>query len=269
MAGISIRSLAKALNNVDTIITPPFTTWLIQHGDEAYPDWVADRIRELLVTQPRDRTQSFSASGAGGCLRAQELQFLGIPGAPIDAQLQNIFNDGKWRHLRWQAELLASGLLVDVEYPLTWGAMRSRGTMDGIGQVPDTHARSRWRGASFGFELKGISTFQFAKAKEAGGLEHHRRQVHRYFLMGGFDLFVMVYEDKTTQAWFEVVVEPDPQLLKESRQELDALNAAIERRRLHDMLPECRKLTGYTWHDCSFGGSAKTCPRAGTWPRIK
>lgn len=269
MSGLNLRNLSRAMRAHDQIITPVLTPWLIQHGDDPYPEWVADKIRNILITPPRDRTGSFSGSSAGGCMRAQELQYLGIPASPTDAQLQNIFNDGKWRHLRWQAMLLAAGILLDIEFALPWVAMHSMGSADGIGIVPDTHPRRVWRGKDYVFELKGISTFQFGKVKDEGVLPKHLKQVHRYFLSGGFDLAVIIYEDKTTQNWHEVVIEPDDRLLDESRRELEALNSAIVRKQLHDMLPECRALKGATWHDCGFGAATRTCPRAGRWPRLK
>lgn len=269
MAGISLKNLAKALNNVDTIITPKLVPFLIEHGDDPFPDWVIGRIAEVLRTKPRDRSGSFSGSSAGGCARRQELDFLGMPQQPIDAQLRNIFNDGKWRHLRWQAFLLKAGVLSDIEYSLPWPTMRSMGSVDGIGEVPGDHPQQDWQGKYFGFELKGVSTFQFPKYKENGPLDKHIRQVHRYFLVGGFDLFSIIYEDKTTQAWCEWVIKPDPKLLAESKRELEELNGAIDRKELHPMLPDCRNLRGPEWADCTYGGLSRVCPRAGTWPRVK
>ena len=202
-------------------------------------------------------------------MRAQELQYLGLPGRSIDAQLQNIFNDGKWRHLRWQGMLLAAGLLVDIEYQLPWPAMKSKGSVDGVGEVSHSHPYPAWRGKEFGFELKGISTFQFAKIRDNGPLDKHLKQVHRYFLSGGFDLFVIVYEDKTTQAFEEFVIEPDQQLLAGSKRELVILNEAIAKKELHGMLPDCQRARGPEWQDCAFGGQHGLCQRAGLWPRLK
>jgi len=196
---LNLRDIAKAANNNDTVMTPLIQDWLLQHGDEEYDRHIADWIRDQLVTKPRNRSASFSASSAGGCPRAQQLQYLGIRGLDsVDVRLQNIFNDGKWRHLRWQAMSFMAEALTKAEMPLFWRNMRSRGTIDGYGIVPDDHPRALWRGMDYGFELKGMNPFGYQKAiKGDPEMKHeHKLQVHRYFLMGGFDLFVIIYENK-------------------------------------------------------------------------
>lgn len=266
--GLNLKALIRAEMATDTILTQGVQTWLLQHGDEALQPDVADAISTLLQTPPRFRGESFSASSAGQCPRKQVLAFLGPDGEVIDTQLQNIFNDGKWRHLRWQAMLLSARLLMHAEFPLTWYSMRSVGTMDGLGVVPDDHPRTQWRGEEFGFELKGVSSFQFPKLKKSGPLEKHRQQVDRYFLMSGMKLFVIMYEDKTTQEFKEWVIERDETRVEAQRQELSDLNQSVETRKLPPMLPACALGQGPEWADCQFGGRGGTCIRAGEWPRV-
>src|SRR5690606_6649176 len=97
--------------------------------------------------------------------------------------------------------------------------------------------------------------------------EPHRRQVHKYMLMSGLPLFVIVYEDKSTQQWTEWVVEPDPQLLEETRGELERLNAAVDNRRLPEMLEGCKLQRGKVWQDCPLSGASGPCVSARTWPK--
>lgn len=263
---IDLRSIVKAIQDSDIIITPRVHDYLLKHGDDAYPRWVVERIADLLSTQPRIRSGTFSASSAGQCPRAQVLGFLGPQAQPTDPQLQNIFNDGKWRHLRWQALLLAAGLLIDVEFGLTWPKYYGVGTMDGLGVVPDDHEKVDWRGEEFGFELKGVSTFLFAELAKKGPKEEHLEQVHRYFAMSGLRLFVILYEDKTTQAIKEWVIEADPVRLARQKKELATLRRSVDARQLPPMLPECAKRKGDAWNDCQFGGNGNTCVLAKQWP---
>lgn len=253
------------------MLTPRINDWLMQHGDDARSEVTARWVYKQLKTQPRIRSGSFSASSSGDCLRYQELQYLGMPSMDTtDPRLQNIFDDGKWRHLRWQSMLMDAGLLTRCEMPLYWRNKRSRGTIDGYGIVPDDHPRTSWQGLDFGFELKGMNPYMYSKVVKGDQdiKEEHTRQFSRYFLMGGFDLFVVIYENKATQEWFEWVVEPDDQLIAESQQELDDLNQAIEHKHLHDMLPQCKIRTG-AFKECPFGRTAQgTCPKAGTWPYL-
>lgn len=266
---MSLGRLLRSISNANLVITPMLELWLMQHGDEALSDAIADLIRKQLTTQPRFRGGSFSASSAGKCERMQVFQYLGVEASgAIDPRLQNIFNDGKWRHLRWQAMLLAAGLLTDIEEPLDWPNMRARGTMDGMGVVPMKHPNTAWRGLEFGFELKGITPFQFQQFKGNDAKEEHRGQVDRYFLKSGFPLFVIIYENKATQEWIEWVYEPAQSRVAQSRDELVRLNQAINTKVLPPKLPECMGRTGKTFKDCPFGGSnAGPCAQSGTWPK--
>lgn len=270
--GLRMNDIIKAVRDHDLIITPRLNDHLMQRGDDELPVEVADIIHEQLVTKPRVRSASFSGSSAGQCYRAQELAFLGMPqqGA-IGPRLQNIFNDGTWRHLRWQAMLLHAGILDRIEIPLFWRNMKARGTMDGIGTVPDDHPRESIRGLEFGFELKGANPFVYHKAvkQDQGVKEEHENQVARYFLLGGYDLFVTIYENKATQEWYEWVSFPDMERIEAQRQELLELNGSIDTQQLHPMLPQCKIETG-AFKECAYGQSAAgACPRAGDWPNIK
>lgn len=268
----NMKAMIKSLENTDQIITPKLQEYLVQHGDEEYPEWVVEKIADQLKEKPRVRHSSFSSSSAGQCERAQVLQFLGAKtGNIIGYQLQNIFNDGKWRHLRWQAILLAAGLITEMEEISTWPRMRARGTLDGTGIVPDDHPRVEWRGEEFGFELKGVSTFLFPKYKDAGPREEdHLQQIGRYFLKQGYRLFVVIYEDKSTQEWKEWVVDAESdqmqKIINRQREELECLNDSVDRKQLPLMLPACASKTGKTFQECPMGGVNGPCALAGSWP---
>lgn len=266
-----LKRYVRMAEDADKIVTPRLQSWLLRHGDEGVPENVANLIYAQMVAQPRYRGESFSSSSAGMCLRRQVLMYLNMPQGSVDPQLQNIFNDGKWRHMRWQAMLLTAGILDRMEFSLPWPNKRSVGTMDGLGVVPDDHPRVEWRGKVFGFELKGVSTFQYGNYAKKGARpkDDHLNQVHRYFLSSGVDLFVIIYEDKTTQAWTEWVIEPEPALVKEQKVELNELNRAVDREELPPMLPDCKRHTGAEWRSCPFGGSGGICESAGLWPAEK
>ena len=267
---LDLRKLARAFRATDTIVSIPYTSWLLQHGDAPLDERTAEIIKRLLMAVPRNRAVSFSASSAHVCERAQVFGYLGIDtgGGGIDAQLQNIFNDGKWRHLRWQAALMMAGILKDIEDPQTWPRKRVVGTMDGTGVVPSNHPRSHWRGKEFGFELKGVSAFQYPNLTEP--MEKHLQQTDTYFLMSGFELFVLLYENKTTQEWKEWVIEPDSKRMKIRQKQIDRLNDSIDTKTLPPMLHDCTIQRGPLFNkDCPFGGRGGICVRAGKgWPQI-
>lgn len=279
MVRISANAILKQVSkDHDTILSGPYKHWLSStQGNQPYPTWVAERIQELLVEQPRVRHASFGGSEAGQCLRKQEFAYIGINEISrylqtdyvkvADPGLINIFNDGKWRHLRWQANLLTCGLFTQVEYPLPWPSMRSRGTVDGVGIVRDDHPNPDYRGKFFGTELKGMNSWQYKKWIAADDQQaKHKGQFSRYFLSGGFDLFIVLYECKDTNEFHEWVYEPDTQLLTEARIELAKLNAAVESQRLHQPLPSCAARMGNVWKGCPYGGRNGICERMDRWP---
>ena len=249
------------------IITPRLNSYLGKHPDIVYDDWVADRIRDILKAPQRDRSASFSSSASGTCPRAQMFGFKGIPtGVSHGTQLINIFNDGRWRHLRWQAMLLQAGILSDIEVFLDWPAKLSKGSMDGTGIVPDDHDNEQWRGLEYGFELKGMNTWGFQNAVKYDRVkEEHLSQIDGYFLSGGLDLFVVIYEDKNTQEWHEWVVEPDPARLSVRQAELDALNEYARRKELPPMLPGCKTGKGAEWKRCDYAGKNGVCVSRRKW----
>lgn len=253
---INVNAIIRAAKQSnDLIVTPVIRDWLLKHGDEALSEEVAEKIKQLLMQQPRNRAASFSGSASGYCLRRQELGFAGTPEDSTDPQLQNIFNDGKWRHLRWQAMGLTTGVFTDVEYLLQWKQMLHRGSMDARGEVSAQHPKAAWRGLEFGFELKGVSTFQFGRLKADGMLEafpKHRKQVAKYCYLGNLDLFSTVYEDKTTQEFHEWVTIPTADELTEAEIEIQELESSVRNRTLHPVLAECSRRKG-PYLECPYG----------------
>ena len=263
---MNINALIKAVRRSDLIITPVLEPWLLKEGDNALPLWVLRMLFDVLATPPRNRSKSFSGSAAGSCPRAQELQFANVPQDPTDAQLQNIFNDGKYRHLRWQGMLLAAGLLTDIEYLVQWPDMLSRGSLDGRGVIPPNHHNVGWRGLEYGFELKGVSTFQYTRLVKDGPMEKHLRQIAMYFVLTNCDLFSLVYEDKTTQSWHEWVYKrSDLQaFINDGEKEIWELKNAVESKKLHPILPECKLKKG-AYQQCGYGTNGR-CSAAANHP---
>lgn len=261
------RVIRGSKMGADKIITPRLNLWLMQNPNWSVEPAIADLIRDLMMRKQRERSGSFSSSSAGDCPRRQIYDYMGLASGNNGAQLQNLFNDGTWRHLRWQAMLLQAGILNEVEIMLDWPSMKSKGSMDGQGVVPDDHPNYRWRGMEFGFELKGMNTFAYQSySLKIDPKEQHHQQTDRYFLSGGHDLFVVIYEDKNTQEWTEWVYEPDKARMEVQQRELDMLNTYADTRTIPPMLPECVKQnkTG-EWFKCKFGGAHGVCANRNKW----
>lgn len=260
------RMLQTSLRN-DLIVTPLVDEFLAKNPDWHVSPDVAKRMAKIMSTPPRDRRFSWSASQSGLCLRRQELAFLGAPGGVAHPpQTTRIFNNGTWVHYRWQAMLLTAGILDDIEVFHEFKPKRARCSMDGEG----TAQISRFKGMLFGFELKGRNSYTYTQQRAQDEPdEKTRRQVDFEFYLSGLDVFSVVNENKDNQMNAEWVFYRDRDRIAEVAKELTSLNKAIDRERLHPMIPECkRRLASGEFYKCPFGGRGGTCEMAGSWPTI-
>lgn len=262
---LDLKSLVASVTDAERLYTPAVYRWLLQNPDGLFSYDTLDRVIQTLQMARYSPVGTFSASSAGTCPRRQVLDALGTQrlGAN-DPALSRIFMDGKWRHLRLQAMGLESGALDGIEISVDWPLLHAKGTLDGVGEVPDSHPNVSWRGKTYGVEFKGVNTHQFVRLDTP--MPHHLAQVTRYFLLGGFDLFSIVYEDKNTNKLNEWVIEANPLMVMESQRELEDLNRSLEQRSLPMVLPDCLAQKGIVFKECPFGGAHGPCLSAGSWP---
>lgn len=262
--GKDVKRLLENSARDDLILTPHLET-LLPEWDGMIDPVVAARLGVIMSTAPRDRTYAFSASQAGLCHRRQELAFLGMPVTVegISPQLRQIFMNGTWVHMRWQAMLMTFGLLDNIEVTIKKRSLQARCSMDGEGTVRS----GMYAGREFGFELKGRNDYAFNTQITKGPDEKTRRQVDFEFLLSGLELFVIMNENKNNQGWKEWVIVRDEDRVKEARKELNELNDDIDKMKLAPMLVECQKQEkdGEFW-SCPFGGPGGACLASGSWP---
>ena len=231
-------------------ITPKITPWLVNHPNGVHitnPD-IYNRISSILMpTVSKSRAGAFHPSQLYQCQRAQVYGYHDAPSLRVyDPQLQNLFNDGHFRHLRWQIMLLEAGVLTDVEVAVYSSEYRVEGSMDGI------NAEEKWM-----FELKGTSQFKQVQAR--GALPAHIKQVHAYLLASGLEEAAIVYECKSTQQWHEIPIHSDPNIIKEIKEILESLNDAITNDYLPERLEDCENKTGSTFNSCSYSQICHGC----------
>lgn len=249
----------------DLIVTPPYEEWLDRNPEGTIDPNVAALMAQFMSTPDRDRSGSFSASQAGYCLRRQELAFLGVqPPGVHDTHTVRIFNNGKWLHLKWQAELLTAGIIDVAELTVKRPKLKARCTLDGVGVA----ANGRYTNYDFGLEIKGRNDYTYGDQVKNDPDEKTRRQVDMQFLLGGFDVMVILNENKNNQSFHEWVFYRDDERVDEAEMELRDLSRAIDKGRLHPMLDECKLQTG-EFNKCPFGGAGGPCQMSGRWPTGK
>lgn len=233
------------------VVTPVLHQFLMKNDGVPISEEVADHIRDMMVATgggpSRDRSGHFHPSQIGTCQRRHVFTYLGVPDVgTTDSTLQNLFNDGTWRHMRWQAMGLTAGFLNKIEVKVRRKKYRIGGSMDGEGEDS--------KGA-YGFELKG--TRALSKVVKDGPFDSVYPQVGSYFLMRpDLKRFSIVYEDKSSQDWKEFVFKRSAPEMKEAmklaRRDLVELNIALDDKKLPHILPECVNGKGKTFRECPF-----------------
>jgi hypothetical protein len=251
--------------NSELIVAPLYDEYLLKNPEPVYDAEIVAKVMAELVKQPRDRRRSFSASSAGYCKRRQELAFLGVgkPGI-IDSRGVRIFNNGTFIHLRWQLGLLSAGILTGTEVTADLNNGLFRATLDGVGVAK----RGSFKGRRFLWEHKGRMSFSYAAQERNGTPDPKtRKQVAMQMYLTDYEVASVTNENKDTQAVSEFVIERNDEEIKDAKQELDELALAIDRQKLHPMLPECVKQNASgEFYKCPFGGPLGPCLYAGSWP---
>lgn len=250
------------------LVTPLYDEYLLKNPEiTAKPD-VFERVMKQLLQPPRDRRRSFSASQAGNCLRRQELAFLGVQKNPTkDPRGARIFQNGTFVHLRWQVGLLSAKIVDGIEVTVTNRTGLWRATLDGIG----VGKRGKWKKEKFGWEHKGRMSFAFDWQEKKGTPdEKTRKQVATQQYLTGYDVTSVTNENKDNQNHGEFLIEYDEAEVGEARKEYRELVLAVEKQRLHPMLPECiKRNSSGEYYKCPYGTDLGACTASGNWPRLK
>ena len=222
------------------IITPQLEAWLETDGWNLGVTEPEDlELAAKLLMQSKDnakRDGRFGASSRGMCQRRQIYSFLGLPGARgIDAGLQNIFNDGTFRHIRWQLMLKKAGIVTDVEVPFQVPEWRVATSLDA------ENDNDGWM-----FELKGVGGFKsISDIKNQEDIMHyHLLQMHTCLWAIGWDKAIYIAEAKGTNTWVEVIVHRDERIINEVIRELEQLNTAVEDERIPPVQEDCKRKSG-------------------------
>lgn len=276
MAKNELNELLKRIKAGKTlVITPRVEEWLVAH-----PEGVTAQTPELIRVL-YDLAASPPSAGRGGsfhsniaaCERLQVFSFLGFPERQrYMPELQNIFNDGTWRHIRWQLMGLASGVFTHVEVTAKNGMLYSAGNEP----VPyDTSVADSMRfglradavnfDERFGVELKG--TGNLAWVIQNGISPQHLLQIHCYFcVFPELERWVYIAEDKRSQAWREIVIERDPEIVREVANRSADLNRYIDKKELPPMLLPCKAGKGPEFDSCPYN---RICADQQAWPQKK
>lgn len=222
----------------DWRITTRLYPYLTNHPNDAgfaqTPE-MAKIIARLLTARQADRSGAFHPSQLYTCERAQMFGYLNFPAKQKawTPETINLFMDGHYRHVKWQVILLQAGIITAAEVPVSVPGYRFSGSMDGVND------KEHWM-----LEIKGTSQFDAIKSSNTA-LPAHVKQVHGYLLARpDLEETAILYEDKSTNHWHEIIVRRNKTYLREVEGILNALNEALSNKKLPQVLPECKRGEG-------------------------
>lgn len=230
------------------VLAPKVDAYL-RLGTPRFSEATIAEIARLATAAPRSRAHLFSASGLDRCLRQQLLQVLDYPQEEVpNARLANVFFDGNWRHLRWQALFLEMGLVARgqigpegfeegdgdlmLEVGVTLPSHMLRGTVDSI-LILD--------GEPWIVDIKGANPRTFSSVKsDQSPYRAYQMQMLAYMKATGVPRAMLFYEDKASQEYHEVRLTLEDAQQQEAQFEgrVAALRHYWDSQQLPDPLPQ-------------------------------
>lgn len=225
----------------DHKIIPRYEEWLYKHSRDLK---VHHRIMGQIIDRPeRVRTNSFSASGAGQCLRRRQLAYLGYKQEKPTEKGMGIFVNGDFVHLKHQIAGIQMGYFSGAEVSVVEPEYNLTGTMDAVTDDDEVG------------EIKSINENGFREINSFGAKHAHIEQVHSYMLCSGKESARILYENKNTQELKEFHIKRNAATMQTIIDDLTVLNEATNDEVLIGPLPSAVNMTG----ECKWCPFQKVC----------
>jgi hypothetical protein len=215
--------------------------------------------------KPRARPGGrLSPSSLCSCERQAAFKFLGVQGRKrVNPDLSLIFDDGDWRHHKWQSMFRDMELVLgperfrvlSIEQSVQYEDLYIAGSLDALLWV---RPNPRRRGFKLLVDIKGINKFGFQKVLlEGKPLEHHPKQVIAYCRARGIARGYILYDNKDDQRTWGCMVYYGDAVWAEVEAWSTSVLGHLRRRRLPPMHPECTRGTLHyercPWKELCFG----------------
>lgn len=198
-----LDNIVKSMKNEDADpLSPLIDRYLIRRTKPEYRHLRLEGHEIDLKDRPRPLGR-ISPSSLGGCERQAVFKFLGVQGkVRLDPDLEMVFEDGHWRHHKWQAIAIEMERILGkktfqclaIEEPVQMDKLFVAGNLD-------IHCLVKYRGElePWVIDIKGINSFGFQDllAKQAPK-EAHVMQLLGYMAAKKCQRGALLYECKNT-----------------------------------------------------------------------
>jgi hypothetical protein len=187
-----------------------------------------------------------SPSDLCGCERAAVFKFIGVKGKRrISPDLQLIFDDGNWRHLKWQTTFhdMEAVLgrerfrVISTEAKVQFSDLYISGSLDNVLWLKPHPSNP---GRKWVVDIKGINKagFEFILRNDEP-IEKHVKQLVTYEKAAEVPRGLLWYECKDNQSTKAFIVNADDSAWHEVEGWATSVVSFLERRRLPPMDPDC------------------------------
>ena len=198
------------------ILLPLVDKWLSENPHRL-DQWTKDdweTLKDLVMRGARRDSSVFSPSAATSCQRRQVIdKFSQFPQIPItEPRVLKFFDDGRWRHLRWQMVFYKMGIVESMEIFQSEGKLGYGGSYDVMVKM---RLPSKKKTRRVVIDIKGTHASSANNIKFTGTpLYSNRVQLVIYMHLNNVDVGILWYENKNNQDIVEVVVERDKKFYK-------------------------------------------------------
>lgn len=221
-------------------------------------DFAEERLESYpidMASRPRPGGR-ISPSSVGGCQREAVFKYLGARGRRvIDPDSQLIFDDGNWRHHKWQATFYDMELVLgkDVfEVVSVEGVAKSRKLLT----AGNFDAHVRINGDDYVIDFKGANDAMFNRVnREDEPLEKHVMQLLLYMRTQKVAKGIIMYENKNNQLTKMFVITFDRDEWKTTVEWIEEVIKYLENERLPAKPTTCASGT-FQFERCPY---AKLC----------
>lgn len=203
--------------------------------------------------EPRPRPHGrISPSSIGGCQKRGVFKFLGVDGKiRIDPDTEAIFDDGNYRHLKWQSifldmeQVLGKDVfeVVSIEEDIRYPRLFVAGSLDIVVKI---------QGKKWVIDFKGANIYGWTNAFLNGEPDpKHVWQLVLYMKAKRIRRGMLLYENKNDQTIKVFVVEFNEDDWNEVVQWIKPVLKSLERKKLPPKHPDC-KPGNAMYNQCPF-----------------
>jgi hypothetical protein len=210
----------------------------------------------MAMEPPKRPAGRISPSQLCGCERAAIFKFVGAEGRrKVNPDQELVFDDGNWRHLKWQAMFRDMEAVLGpdrisvlgVEMPVLFPEMYIAGTLDVLVDIPEDGTEHRWV-----IDIKGINRRGFDWiCHQNEPVAHHVKQLVSYEKSANCGDGFIWYECKDTQRTKAFIVRHDDEAWTEVESWCGSVLSLLSREMLPDVHPECDRGT-FRFSKCPY-----------------